>query len=775
MLALTLLADRGVAAEEAGYRRPSPEVEAWALRPDAPFVDLEPRQRWVLLREPPGPGTATSLPKEMLRVAGLYFFSNRAHATGSPFTAMSLVRLADGHRVTVTGLPASPWLQDPRWSPDGRTLAFTHATPERVEPWVLDVDTGKARRLAPVALHGVAGPPCEWAGDSRELVCRLAPEGPVMPEPHAAAPLGPYIQERAAPGPDHGETQAPVGHVLEARLARIRLEGQVSALGRSGAIVRAEPSPDGAWLLVESLQAPFPSSLSEERLARRIEVWTRDGQPVRTVADLPVDTRPVSARKAPRPGPREVRWLPGTTATLLWVEAAGTSASPSARDDFLTLAAPFTGTPAKEPGGPQRFVSWVRDGTDCGPIAEVSREDGGHLWRSWEPPGAPGKVPVPRALRAGEGESLLPGPAARGKACASRTFFVEGTLTTPEGPRAFVDAVDGAGGRTRLWRASGPVHEIPVAVLDGRRLLFLRESPTAPPDLFLQGPRKAAARALTRTAAPAALQRIRSEVLRYTREDGLALKARLTVPRSWRPEQGALPTLLWAYPFDHPDARAMLRDAQGDHRFPDDGPLSPRVWAARGFAVLEPEMPVVATAGQLPNDTAVPQLIADARAAVDLLVRRKIADPARIAVGGHSYGAAMAVTLLARTDLFRAGIALSGAYNRTLTPFGFQGEQRTLWEAPGVYQDASAFLVADRIRAPLLLIHGQRDMNPATPFFQSEALYRALERRQVPARLVGLPGENHVLQGRDAILHALWEMEAWLGRHVAPQAARDGR
>jgi dipeptidyl aminopeptidase/acylaminoacyl peptidase len=275
------------------------------------------------------------------------------------------------------------------------------------------------------------------------------------------------------------------------------------------------------------------------------------------------------------------------------------------------------------------------------------------------------------------------------------------------------------------------------------------------------------------------LKGVRSELLRYERADGVKLTARLLLPPGYKEGDGPLPVLVWAYPQDYRSADAAGEDEDTPYRFPRVEGLSPRVWLLRGYAVLEgPTMPLLPRDGRPPNDTYVEQLVANARAAVDALVRRGVADRERIAIGGHSYGAAMVATLLAHTDLFRAGLALSGAYNRTLTPFGFQAERRTLWQAPEVYLRASALGAADRIRAPLLLLHGQADPHPSTPFSQSEALYRALVHHGAPARLVGLPGEGHTPRARESVLHALWEVERWLERyvkHAPPRPEGPGR
>src|SRR5207237_1243850 len=166
------------------------------------------------------------------------------------------------------------------------------------------------------------------------------------------------------------------------------------------------------------------------------------------------------------------------------------------------------------------------------------------------------------------------------------------------------------------------------------------------------------------------------------------------------------------------------------------------------------------------NDTFVDQLVADAKAAIDKADEMGVIDRRRVAVGGHSYGAFMTVNLLAHCDLFRAGVARSGAYNRTLTPFGFQSERRTLWEARDTYLKMSPFLYADKIKAPLLLIHGAADNNDGTFPIQSERLYQAIRGNGGTVRYVSLPHEAHGYAAHESVEHTLYETVTWLDKHV---------
>lgn len=264
------------------------------------------------------------------------------------------------------------------------------------------------------------------------------------------------------------------------------------------------------------------------------------------------------------------------------------------------------------------------------------------------------------------------------------------------------------------------------------------------------------------------LQGVQKELVSYEREDGLKLSATLYLPEGF--EEGSsepLPLLLWAYPREYKSAAAAGQVKRSPYQFTRVYYGSPIFWVTQGYAVLDgAEMPIVGEGEEEPNDTFKKQLIGNAQAALDYLQSRNIIDPARAAVGGHSYGAFMTANLLAHSDLFAAGIARSGAYNRTLTPFGFQNEQRTYWEAPEIYNTMSPFMNAHKINEPLLLIHGEADNNSGTFPIQSERLYNALKGHGATTRLVFLPAESHGYQAKESIMHMLWEMDRWLDTYV---------
>jgi dipeptidyl aminopeptidase/acylaminoacyl peptidase len=353
-----------------------------------------------------------------------------------------------------------------------------------------------------------------------------------------------------------------------------------------------------------------------------------------------------------------------------------------------------------------------------------------------------------------------------------RTLFLSGAGASPEGDRPFVDKLDLRTMETeRLFRSEAPYYESPLEFLDddGRYLLTRRESQDDPPNYFVRDMRTGDLRQLTAFPNPTPqLEGMSKELIQYTRADGVDLQATLYLPPGYEPERdGPLPLFVWAYPREFKSADAAGQVSGSPYRFTRLSGWSTAIWVAMGYAVMDgATMPIIGEGDAEPNDTYVEQLVASGEAAIDEAARRGVADPNRVGVGGHSYGAFMTANLLTHSDAFAAGIARSGAYNRSLTPFGFQAEERTFWEAPEVYFRMSPFMNADKMNAPILLIHGEMDNNSGTFPIQSERYYHALKGLGKTVRLVMLPFESHGYAARESILHMLWEMQEWLDRYV---------
>lgn len=778
------------------YETPAPELVAIVDAARPPQLFLSPhRDMAALMQVPSLPGIDVVAQPE-LKLAGLRIHP-RTHAQ-SRFSFGSdlwLLDLDTRKEIRIAGLPTPLAIAGVRWSPDQRHLAFNHLDPASGanELWVVELATHRARRIAG-GLNAVAGRGYSWLPDSSGLFALLQPEGQGAPPPSDSTPTGPSVQETAAGGgvkqirtyPDllRNEADARVlEYYLRSQMARIALDGRIERIGEPASWLSAEPSPDGRYVLAQRVERPFSYLVPIDSFPHRIEVFGRDGSLVREIAALPlVEGLPVG-NDAEREGVRSIEWRADAPATLVWAEAqdGGDPAREAAvRDHVLMQTAPFDQTPVVLARLAQRFGGVIWGDGDLALIHEYWWKTRAiKLWRVR--PDAP--QTAPQLLRDGSFEDRYNDPGmpvtvidAAGNARllladGGRGLFLIGEGASPEGDRPFVDRLDlDSGRKTRLFHSQAPYYEQPKAVLDdrGERLLTTRESPTEPANYLLRSGRRAPV-ALTRFAHPTPqLKGVRKEQIRYKRKDGVDLTGTLYLPPGYDARRdGPLPLLMWAYPQEFKSADAAGQVTDSPYRFNFISYWGPQAFLARGYAVLDdPSMPIVGEGDAEPNDTYVTQLVAGAEAAIDEVVRRGVADRERIAVGGHSYGAFMTANLLAHTRLFRAGIARSGAYNRTLTPFGFQSEERSYWQAQPVYQAMSPFNYADRIKDPLLLIHGEQDNNSGTFPIQSERLFAAIKGLGGTARLVMLPNESHGYRARESVLQMLAETDRWLARYV---------
>lgn len=680
----------------------------------------------------------------------------------------------------------------PQFSPDGAMLAFAAEAEGRLELWVASRASGAARKLSDVALNAAFGAPFRWTSDSAALIVNAIP-GDRGPAPiAAAAAAGPLVQEnegRVAPVRtfqdllQNPHDEALFEHYFTAQLLRIdAASGAAAPIGAPGLYLTVAPSPDGRYLLVTELKRPFSTAVPASRFPMEIAVLDMNGRLVHRLVDRPLADDLPPAFDSVVTGPRSAEWRADAAATLVWAETQdrGDPANEVAvRDRVLMLDAPFRGRPRVLAELADRYsgISWGR-----GDFAIVYSRwfNTRNEKRFAVNPSRPGRA---RLLIERNYQDRYDNPGfpvtttnARGQSVIHFTpdgegYFVSGPGATREGAFPFLDRVSIADGEiTRLWRAEAPYYESLVALLDegGERLLTRRESEAEAPNYYIRA-RTGEASPITNFPDPAPqFAGVRKELITYQRADGVELSGTLYLPANYDPARdGPLPTLLWAYPTEYTDARVAGQVVDQANRFVRPGGSSHLFLLTQGYAIFDnPTMPIVGEGGAEPNDTYVQQLSAGAEAAVNALVARGVSDRRCVAVGGHSYGAFMTANLLAHTDLFRTGIARSGAYNRTLTPFGFQAEQRPYWQAVETYTEMSPFTHANRVNEPILLLHGEVDDNSGTFPMQSERFYAALRGNGATARYVVLPHEAHGYRARESVGHALWEMHNWLERHL---------
>lgn len=790
----------------AEYKTPPKELADVVDALPTPGAVPSPDGKWLLLFQQPSLLTIADLSQPELKLAGVRFNPQTHDQTRSLYAmSLTLAPVTGGSASRpITGLPASPRLRYPSWSPDGTKIAFTSSTPGGVELWVADVASASAQRVGNFIVNQALRRPFDWLPDSRSLVVAVVPpsRGAAPQEQHT--PDGPAIQEShgrkaaARTYEDMLKNEADAAlfeYHMQSTLMRVPLDGAPSTIVPPAMVTHFNPSPDGRFLLVESAHRPFSYTVPYERFPRKIEIWSVAGERVKQIADLPLaDQVPVDF-DAVAPGPRDVEWRADKPAVIAWAEAlddGNPRKNVPAHDRLVALADPFTGTSVTLLDIPMRYagIDWSSD--DLALVASARWKD--RKTQTWRiRPGHPDAAPQLIFDRSSEDRYGDPGQplstrTASGKdvlhlAGDAHSIFLVGGGASPEGARPFLDRFDvDTKTATRLFHSEAPYYEYPVDVLDakGARFLSRRETATEPANYMLHDG-KAAPRALTSFTNPLPqLAKASKEFIRYKRDDGVDLNATLYLPPGYDAKKdGPLPVVMWAYPAEFKSAAAASQITTSPYRFTRAAPMgSPIFFVLRGYAVLDnPTIPIVGEGNAEPNDTYIEQLVAGAKAAVDELVRRGVGDRNRMAIMGHSYGAFMTANLLAHSDLFRAGIARSGAYNRTLTPFSFQAEERNYWEASETYTRMSPFTYANKIKTPILLIHGEEDDNTGTFPIQSERLYAAIAGLGGDVRLVMLPKEAHGYRARESVNHVLWEMDNWLEKYVknAPAAPAAGR
>ena len=798
---LTLLVAAVPAIAQDGYRQPPDAIRQILDAPATPTSILTPDRQWILLLERPGLPPISEIAAPEFRLAGIRLDPRTSGPSRqNPSRGMSMLPVAGGAPTPVTmSLPAGGGIGAPSWSPNGQRFAFTVTTDDAITLWVGDVTSKSARQVSSRRLNAVLGAPCDWAGNEA-LVCTLVPTDRGAEPAAPSVPTGPIIQQTLTGSADRAATyqdllkspydEAIFAHYATSQLARVTLDGTVTPIGPKGIISGASVSPDGQWLLVTTLSTPFSYSVPLTYFPTKIEVWGLDGRVARTLATRPLIERVAWGGDGAQVGPRNPSWRADVPATLVWIEAldGGDPTKQAAkRDRVLAVAAPFAGEPTTmlETEWRARGIVWGRGDLAIATESHARQRK----TRSWaiDPSG----TAAPRLLwerssedRYGDPGSFVTRRDARGQqvlhlTADGKAAFLRGTGASPEGDRPFLDRYELATGRkTRLFQSTAPYYETVSDLLDdnGTRLITRRESVTEAPNLWQRDlVRRIAPRQLTQFADPApAFAGVRTERVSYTRRDGVTLHATVYLPPGYDKERdGPLPFLLWAYPLEFGSADAASQVSGSPYRFTRPSGSSHLFALLQGYGVMDdPTMPIIGFDGKEPNDTYVQQLTQSAEAAIDKIVAMGVADRDRIGVGGHSYGAFMTANLLAHTRLFRAGIARSGAYNRTLTPFGFQGEERSYWQAPDLYEAMSPFTYADRIKTPILLVHGMSDNNTGTFPIQSERMYAALKGNGATVRYVQLPGESHGYAARESVGHTLAEMMAWLDQFVKPPKPR---
>jgi dipeptidyl aminopeptidase/acylaminoacyl peptidase len=774
-------------ADELKYQKPPKAVLDVLNAPQAPVASVSPTHDRMLLMTLARYPSIAELSEPMLRIAGRRINPNTNGPHLAPrIIALTLETIADGKQHNLV-LPAGAKLSFPQWSADGKHFAFTNTTARGIELWVGNAVTGALRKTPGIAINAAYGEALSWMPDGHSLLCQTVPARRGAPPAESRVPVGPTVQEsHGKTGPvrtyedllkdahdedlfDYYATSQLV--VVDTRISR------ALSIGSAGIYESAEWSPDGKHLLVERVHRPYSYVLPAFAFPKEVEVWSSKGKLEYKVASLPLaDQVPIEGVPT---GPRNYQWQPTQPAALVWVEALD-GGNPKTkvphRDAILKLSAPFTGKPIEVTKTEQRYagIVWGEQG-----IALLRDFDRNRRWVrtfliSVDDPSKPARLIWDRSAqdRYNDPGSPVMRVLANGQQVMeqkSDDIFLRGNGATPAGDRPFLDRFNLATLKSeRLFQCDDKSYETVIALLsdDGSKFVTRHETQAEPPNYFARAVGDSSARQLTTFADPAPqLRSIKKQLVTYKRPDGVQLSFTLYLPPDYKQGQ-PLPTVMWAYPIEFTDARTASQVSGSTNRFTTIGGISHLFFVLQGYAVLDDAtMPVVGDPETM-NNTYVEQIVASAKAAIDKAVEMGVTDRNRVGVGGHSYGAFMTANLLAHSDLFRAGIARSGAYNRTLTPFGFQSERRTLWQAPELYWKVSPFMYADKLKEPILLIHGEADNNSGTFPIQSERMYQALRGNGGNVRYVTLPYESHGYSARESTEHTLWEMITWFDKYV---------
>ena len=805
-----LVAALAASASAAGYDQPPKAILDVMRAPSPPSAHVSPTQDTILLVSQQDYPPLSRVATPFLRLAGARIEPGNHSKHDTPggygirpcIRSFELVRIADGVRTAVQ-LPVAACPESPTWSADGKQFAFANVVSTSVELWIGDARSGKVRQVPGVRLNPMFGSELQWMPDQKTLLVKLVPGNLGAPPPKPLVPAGPSIQEtggaqgqsstyenRDTLGSGHDEDL--FDYYAASQLALVdAASSAITLLGTVGLYDTLESAPDGRHLLVSAIHKPYSYVTTHDRFPRTVEVWdtaNRDRPAVQTIAKLALADRvPIHGVAL---GPRDFFWRPTEPATLLWAEAldgGDWNVKVPARDKVMMQKAPFTSAAVELTRTEQRLqgISW----SERPEIALVHEYDHNRHWRRAVLFNADQPQQTPRVLwdLSSEEKYANPGqPVHRQQAngfwlvrVEGDSIYLAGTGSSPDGDRPFLDRLDLKTKKSeRLFRSDKESYErfLSFRGVDPRSFLTWHQSVNEPPNAYLrtlgaaqQAPASEAVFASSRVAVTQiadptpAVRAIKKRLVKYKRADGLDLSFTLYTPPGYQ-EGTRVPTILYAYPRDYADASKAAQVTGSQATF--TRLRNYRLLLLAGYAIIDnASFPIIGDPKKA-YDTYLEQLVADAKAAVDEVVRLGVADPKRIGVTGHSHGALMTVNLLAHSDLFRAGVATSGSYNKTLTPFGFQNERRSVWEAPEVYRKASPFFFVDKLKTPLLIIHGADDANPGTTPLQASKLYEALRGNGGTSRLVMLPHEPHWYSAMESNEQLLFELVGWFDKYV---------
>lgn len=788
-----------IAQDNSGYQMPPKAISDLIDAAPTPGVSISPDRQWMILRDRPSLPSIEEVSQPELRLAGLRLNPQTNGQSRSTYeTNLRVRRMGEEGETAVKGLPKNARIRSLSWSTDSKMAVFMNTVSNGNELWKLDLATATASRVEGIMVNNSMRNPYAWLPDGKTLIVNAidANRGAKPEKPNV--PKGPVIQSNEGNAAPVRTYQDMLRNPFDEDLFEYFTSSELTFLDMSngnkksfvkGIIRRMQVAPNGEYILVTQMKRPFSYIVPYYRFPMEVNLYDKNGTFVRQLADLPAAENLPKGFNAVATGPRSFQWRSDIPAELYWVEAqdgGDPKKEADVRDRLFALSAPFDGKPKPVLDYSLRYggVDWGND--EVAITYEWWRADRREVTRRWQPgnTSAAPEVLFDRSYEdrygdPGAFETVMNehGHEVLQMADNGQSLILMGQGASPEGNRPFVDKYALSSKKSeRMWQSEAPYYERPIYLIDEDKgeLLTLRQAQYENPNFFIQNLKSGKTEQVTQFPNPfESMNGVSKELVKFKRADGLDLTGTLYLPAGYDPEKdGTLPVIMWAYPREYKSASAASQVTTSPHAFIRTSWASPTLWLSKGYAVFDRvAMPVIGEGEEEPNERFVEQLKANAEAAIDVLVERGVADRDRIGIGGHSYGAFMTANLLAHTDLFAAGIARSGAYNRTLTPFGFQAEERTYWETPETYYKMSPFNFADKIKEPILLIHGEADNNSGTFPMQSERMYAALKGHGATARLVMLPAESHGYRARESIMHMAWEMDQWLDKYVKKESS----
>jgi dipeptidyl aminopeptidase/acylaminoacyl peptidase len=780
------------AQDDIEYKLPPKEIYDLVMAKPTPTVNIDSKGNWMLILEHSSLPGVDELAQPELRIAGIRinpnnFGPSRYNPRAPYIINIKLKDLRSGTEYPVSNLPQNLKALNVRWSPDENKVAFTQTGTKNIDLYVIDIATRKAMKWNRNNVNTVMGANFSWI-DNNTIIYPAATKPATMAPSRPLAPKGPVIQQNlgkvAASRTYQDLIKNPYDEALFEFYATTQLinnnNGNETKVGEPGIFNDITVSPDRKYLLLDKINKPYSYLVTAGGFPSTIIITDINGKEIKTVAKIPSSELAPTGFDNVLNAPRRFNWKLDEAATLTWIEPLD-SGMIKKKMDFheaaYSMAAPFNYK--KELMRTALRISAILPVNDTLVLvytgSQASRRS---VMSKLNPQTGKMEVLIDRSTNDAYNNPGTPVTAKNRfnrstvKLLAGSDILMTGTGSSPEGDLPFLSSFNINTKKTKmLWRSQVPYYEEVTDVLDFDKIIFItqRQSQEDQPNYYKRDLSNNSLNAITAFPDPQPqLRGITKQKISYKRKDGIDLTANLYLPKGYDPKRdGPLPVIMWAYPREFLSAADAAQVRGSKYTFTRLSSSSAVFFVTQGYAVLDnTEFPIVAETGKLPNDNFTDQLAWNAEAAINKVAEMGVGDRKRVAVGGHSYGAFMTANLLAHTRLFKAGIAESGAYNRTLTPFGFQNEDRTYWEAPDVYFNMSPFSFADKIKDPLLMFHGELDNNPGTFPIQSERLYNAIKGHGGIVRFVQLPFEAHGYVGRENVLHRLWEMNEWLNKYV---------